>query len=102
MMVNSTPVTEETCEVITILLCYVYFTVDIFCTYHQQYRARSVFLTFTFMHLADAFIQSDSRALWLFFFVSMCVPWETHNLLIIIINIKLRCHIHNYTEYNQQ
>ncbi len=36
------------------------------------------------------------------FFVSMCVPWETHNLLIIIINIKLRCHIHNYTEYNQQ
>ncbi len=26
------------------------------------------------MHLADAFIQSDLQAI--FFFISMCVPWE--------------------------
>ncbi len=34
--------------------------------------------TFTFMHLADAFIQSDLQCIqvMLFFFVSMCVPWE--------------------------
>ncbi len=30
--------------------------------------------TFTFMHLADAFIQSDLFRLYIF--VSMCVPWE--------------------------
>ncbi len=38
-------------------------------------------VTFTFMHLADAFIQSDLLVLNIysdniFFFVSMCVPWE--------------------------
>ncbi len=42
--------------------------------------------TFTFMHLADAFIQSDLFRLYFFFFafflgytfffISMCVPWE--------------------------
>ncbi len=36
--------------------------------------------TFTFMHLADAFIQSDLQcfqAIYVFvFFISMCVPWE--------------------------
>ncbi len=35
---------------------------------------------FTFMHLADAFIQSDlqehSGYTFVFFFISMCVPWE--------------------------
>ncbi len=35
----------------------------------------------TFMHLADAFIQSDLQCIqaihfFLFFFISMCVPWE--------------------------
>ncbi len=34
-------------------------------------------LTFTFMHLADAFIQSDLEYIQaIHFFVSMCVPWE--------------------------
>ncbi len=33
--------------------------------------------TFTFMHLADAFIQSDLQCIQaIHFFVSMCVPWE--------------------------
>ncbi len=36
--------------------------------------------TFTFMHLADAFIQSDFQCIqaihFFFFFISMCVPWE--------------------------
>ncbi len=32
-------------------------------------------LHFAFMHLADAFIQSDLRFR-LYIFVSMCVPWE--------------------------
>ncbi len=31
---------------------------------------------FTFMHLADAFIQSDLHSGYTFFFISMCVPWE--------------------------
>ncbi len=37
------------------------------------------FVTFTFMHLADAFIQSDFQciqATHIYFFISMCVPWE--------------------------
>ncbi len=33
--------------------------------------------TFTFMHLADAFIQSDIQVIH-FFFVSTCVPWESN------------------------
>ncbi len=33
-------------------------------------------LGFTFMHLADAFIQSDLLFRLYIFFVSMCVPWE--------------------------
>ncbi len=33
-------------------------------------------ITFTFMHLADAFIQSDSTFRLYIYFVSMCVPWE--------------------------
>ncbi len=33
--------------------------------------------TFTFMHLADAFIQSDLQCIQdIHFFISMCVPWE--------------------------
>ncbi len=35
--------------------------------------------TFTFMHLADAFIQSDLQLHFrLYIFVSMCVPWESN------------------------
>ncbi len=32
--------------------------------------------TFTFMHLADAFIQSDLVHSGYTYFISMCVPWE--------------------------
>ncbi len=37
-------------------------------------------LTFTFMHLADAFIQSDLQlhSGYNFFFFSICVPWESN------------------------
>ncbi len=36
-----------------------------------------ILFTITLMHLADAFIQSDLQCiLAIFFFVSMCVPWE--------------------------
>ncbi len=35
--------------------------------------------TFTFMHLADAFIQSDLQCIQtIHVFVSMCVPWESN------------------------
>ncbi len=42
--------------------------------------------TFTFMHLADAFIQSDLQSLfsltvfslYIYFFLSVCVPWESN------------------------
>ncbi len=34
-----------------------------------------IYITFTFMHLADAFIQSDLFRLHIFF-ICMCVPWE--------------------------
>ncbi len=33
-------------------------------------------LTFTFMHLADDFIQSDIQAI--HYFISICVPWESN------------------------
>ncbi len=34
-------------------------------------------ISFTFMHLADAFIQSDLQCFQVIhFFISMCVPWE--------------------------
>ncbi len=85
--------------------------------------------TFTFMHLADAFIQSDLQCIQdrLYIFISMCVPWESnpqpfalltqcsttepqehHNFTIIgyqfckKISFFFLGHIHNYTEYNQQ
>ncbi len=36
-------------------------------------------LAFTFMHLADAFIQSDLQLHSGYtFFISMCVPWESN------------------------
>ncbi len=35
-------------------------------------------LVFTFMHLADAFIQSDLQLHCLYIFISMCVPWESN------------------------
>ncbi len=35
-----------------------------------------VLFTFTFIHLADAFIQSDLLAIHIF--VSTCVPWESN------------------------
>ncbi len=36
--------------------------------------------TFTFMHLADSFIQSNSaiQSVQFFFFLSVCVPWESN------------------------
>ncbi len=36
--------------------------------------------TFTFMHLADAFIQSDLQlhSGYTFFLISTCVPWESN------------------------
>ncbi len=35
--------------------------------------------TFTFMHLADAFIQSDLQCIQaIHFFVSTCAPWESN------------------------
>ncbi len=35
--------------------------------------------TFTFMHLADAFIQSDLQCIQaIHFFVITCVPWESN------------------------
>ncbi len=38
-----------------------------------------VITTFTFMHLADAFIQSDLQCIQVIhFFVSTCVPWESN------------------------
>ncbi len=33
-------------------------------------------LTFTFMHLADAFIESDLQCIQAIHFFSICVPWE--------------------------
>ncbi len=36
-------------------------------------------ITFTFMHLADAFIQRDLQCIQVIhFFVSICVPWESN------------------------
>ncbi len=35
-------------------------------------------LGFTFMHLADAFIQSDLQCIQDIYFVSMCPPWESN------------------------
>ncbi len=32
----------------------------------------------TFMHLADAFIQSDLQLHYLYIFISICVPWESN------------------------
>ncbi len=37
---------------------------------------RLICLLFTFMHLADAFIQSDLQCIQATLFISMCVPWE--------------------------
>ncbi len=34
--------------------------------------------TFTFMHLADAFIQSDLQCIQVIHFLSVCVPWESN------------------------
>ncbi len=40
-------------------------------------RAGGFNFTFIFMHLADAFIQSDLQCIQaIHFFISMCVPWE--------------------------
>ncbi len=43
-------------------------------------HVESPLFTFTFMHLADAFIQSDLQCIQAihFFFISMCVPWESN------------------------
>ncbi len=43
----------------------------------MSFEVTNVLLTFTFMHLADAFIQSDLQYIQVIhFFVSMCVLWE--------------------------
>ncbi len=40
---------------------------------------RGMVVTFTFIHLADAFIQSDLQCIQaIHFFVSTCVPWESN------------------------
>ncbi len=38
------------------------------------------FITFTFMHLADAFIQSDLHCIkvTVLHFISSCFPWESN------------------------
>ncbi len=49
-----------------------------FCCFssNRSWRLLSTF-TFTLMHLADAFIQSDLQCIQaIHFFISMCVPWE--------------------------
>ncbi len=48
----------------------------------NRYTPNIYIFTFTFMHLEDAFIQSDLVYSGYTCFVSMCVPWEskTHNL----------------------
>ncbi len=38
--------------------------------------AQHIYITFTFMHLADAFIQKNKVHLGYTFFVCKCVPWE--------------------------
>ncbi len=50
---------HKTCDICGIVLC-----------------NKTAHLTFTFMHLADAFIQSDLQCIRAIHFVSMCVPWE--------------------------
>ncbi len=45
------------------------------CYTHQVLFCSNSFITF--MHLADAFIQSDLQCIQVIhFFISMCVPWE--------------------------
>ncbi len=51
--------------------------------FKHTHRIMLVFITnhtFTFMHLADAFIQSDLQlhSGYTFFLISMCVPWESN------------------------
>ncbi len=36
------------------------------------------YITFTFMHLADDFIQSDLQCTQAIHFLSVCVPWESN------------------------
>ncbi len=46
--------------------------------------------TFTFMHLADAFIQSDLQCIQGYtFLVSTCVPWESKSG-IVLFSLKLQ------------
>ncbi len=64
------------------------------------------YITFTFMHLADAFIQSNSAFRLYIFFVSMCVPWELNTQPFALLmqcsttepqehymQLNLRCHV---------
>ncbi len=45
----------------------------------KVYGCFNLNITFTFMHLADAFIQSDLQLHSGYtFFISMCVPWESN------------------------
>ncbi len=46
--------------------------------YVSRFCLLMILIAFTFMHLADAFIQSDLHCIQAihFLFISMCVPWE--------------------------
>ncbi len=45
--------------------------------WYKYLYTESAHITFTFMHLADAFIQSDLQCIQVIhFFVNTCVPWE--------------------------
>ncbi len=54
-----------------------------FALHHWRHSVR-LLLTFTCMHLAGTFIQSDLHSRYTFFWIIMCVPWELnpqHNAL---------------------
>ncbi len=49
----------------------------VYLQYNPSSFACTELFTFTFMHFADAFIQSDLQDIQvIIFFVIMCVPWE--------------------------
>ncbi len=59
-------------------LCCYFYPVLLVCVIHKrEFIMHSIIrFTFTFMHLADAFIQSDLVHSGYTYFISMCVPWE--------------------------
>ncbi len=70
---QSVSVYSKCCSVQTLSLTVDCSTFNQVCKYY--------YTTFTFMHLADAFIQSDLQCIQvihIFFCVSTCVPWESN------------------------